>query len=105
MNTALEMMEQLLKMASSEFIFFLSTPLSPCSIAPSYWPVNVHDSSLLDDSLDASSLLDIPMDGYFATQEEDSSPLAGKASQLKSKYHLVVWLVVETGSVDSWTQC
>ena len=108
MNTALEMMEQLLKMASSEFIFFLSTPLSPCSIAPSYWPVNVHDSSLLDDSLDASSLLDIPMDGYFATQEEDSSPVGGQSKSAKEQ--VSPGSVVgggrsssPTGSVDSWT--
>ena len=102
------MMEQLLKMASSEFIFFLSTPLSPCSVAPSYWPVNVHDTSLLEDSLDASSQLDIPMDGYFATQEEDATSQSKSAKeQASSSSGNVGGGGVRgsspTGSVDSWT--
>ena len=79
LNTALEMMEQLLWAATAEFTLLLISSLPSFTSALSYWPVDLQES-FLDESFDASSQLDTPLDSYFAPLEEQKSPSSSSSS-------------------------
>lgn len=110
-------MEQLFYTATPEFTYFLTTPLSTASPAPSYWSMDLSDSLAVDEQeLDNSSQLDIPIDSYFDTQEEatDEAELTSAStstlkkipnqqSALSIPLQLTPGRTSSIASIDSWS--
>ena len=116
-NTALEVIEQLLQSASTEFDVFLSTSSTGPSLAPNLWMTDHSESfSQLDEKSETGSQLDAPLELYFDMEDSMDGSTAIMPSEAritdsitptpqKSSLHASLLHPSRsspTSSIDSW---
>ena len=106
LNIALEVLENLFLSATPEFWLFLTTPLSPPTIAQNIWSLDTFDTLSLDEKSDTESQLDAPCDSYFEISEEvDTSTTQAQPTTTKppSAQVQLSGRVSPSSSLDSWS--
>lgn len=118
-NSALEVLEQLLQSASVEFCSYLTTSCPNPNQAPNLWITEIGNEAALDERSDTGSQLDAPLELYFdlddSMEANTTTPTivkeeviatpprgSGGGSTQASSSFLRPGRVSPTSSVDSW---
>ena len=69
-NVALEVVENVIRSSTQDFLTFVTTPLAPPLLVQNVWSPDTFDSFSIDEKSDNESQLDAPCDDYFEHSED-----------------------------------